>query len=594
MFPIRRSSPLLALGATAAILFSACGGSTATASPSASPAASTSASASAAASPSPTAAFAPMTYPDPAKGAVTCASGSTAGSYNNLPYSGEFKQIKAIDAKTVEFDLCAPDVAFLSKIAFDSFEINSAAYLAKAVPDGSIVQKPNGAGPYMVKEWVKGDHITLVANPNYSPSPYLAAPKVQTVVIKWSAEAAARLVDLQSGSVDGIDNVGPTDFSTVANDATLKLYPRPGLNTLYLGMNHDYAPWDNVKVRQAIAMGIDRSRIVKNFYPGGSEVADYFTPCGIANGCAGDPWYTFDPVAAKKLLADAGFPNGFSTTLSYRSVVRSYLPQPDIVAQDIQAQLKANLNITAKLDVQESTTFIDNSDAGKIKGLFLLGWGVDYPDQTDFVDYHFAGGTKAFGALYPDLVTAIRAAAQGANDDARKPLYVTVNGVIKQDVPMVPIAHGSNAVAFKADVDGAHASPLGDEEFAVMSPAGRDQLVFEQNAEPGGLYCADETDGESLRVCHNFGASLMAYKTAGATVVPGLASACTPNSDLTVWTCTLRDGVKFADGTVMDANDVVTSFAVQWDVANPLHKARTGDFSYFSGFFAGFLNQKPS
>ena len=590
MFPIRRASPLLVLGTTAAILFSACSGSTATTSPAGSAAASASAAASVAASPSPTAAFAPMTYPDPAKGAVTCASGSTAGSYNNLPYSGEFKQIKALDAKTVEFDLCAPDVAFLSKIAFDSFEINSAAYLAKAVPDGSIVQKPNGAGPYMVKEWVKGDHITLVANPNY----YGDKPKVQTVVIKWSSEAAARLVDLQSGNVDGIDNVGPTDFTTVQNDSTLKLFPREGLNTLYLGMNHNDKPWDNAKVRQAIAMGIDRARIVKNFYPTGSTVADYFTPCGIANGCVGDAWYGFDPAAAKKLLADAGFPSGFSTTLSYRSVVRGYLPQPDVVAQEIQAQLKQNLNITAKLDVQESTTFLDNSDAGKLTGLFLLGWGVDYPDQTDFVDYHFAGGTKTFGDLYPDLVTAIRAAAQGASDDARKPLYVTVNNTIKQDVPMVPIAHGANAVAFKADVDGAHASPLGDEEFAVMTPAGRDQLVFEQNGEPGGLYCADESDGESLRVCHNFGAALMNYKTAGATVVPGLATACTPNGDLTVWTCTLRDGLKFADGTPLDANDVVTSFAVQWDAANPLHKGRTSDFSYFTGFFAAFLNAKPS
>lgn len=585
MFPIRRSSPLFVLGATAAILFSACGGSTATASPSASPAASPSA---AAASPSPTAPFQAMTYPS--TGTVTCASGSTAGSYNNLPYSGEFKTIKALDAKTVEFDLCAPDVAFLSKIAFDSFQINSAAYLAKAVPDGSIVQKPNGAGPYMVKEWVKGDHITLVANPNYYGTP----PKVQTVVVKWSSEAAARLVDLQSGSVDGIDNVGPTDFTTVSNDSTLKLFPREGLNVLYVGMNHDDKPWDNAKVRQAIAMGIDRSRIVKNFYPGGSTVADYFTPCGIPNGCVGDPWYTFDPAAAKKLLADAGFPNGFSTTLSYRSVVRSYLPQPDVIAQDIQAQLKQNLNITAKLDVQESTTFIDNSDKGALTGLFLLGWGVDYPDQTDFVDYHFAGGTKAFGSLYPDLVTAIKAAAQGTSDDARKPLYTTVNNLIKQDVPMVPIAHGGSAVAFKADVTGAHSSPLGDEEFSVMSPAGRDQLVFEQNGEPGGLYCADESDGESLRVCHQFGAALYGFETAGTAAKPDLATACTPNSDFTVWTCTLRDGVKFADGTTMDANDVVTSFAVQWDVANPLHKGRTGDFSYWGGLFGAFLNQKPS
>ncbi|HYM84831.1 MAG TPA: ABC transporter substrate-binding protein, partial [Candidatus Dormibacteraeota bacterium] len=532
MFPIRRSSPFLALGATAAILFSACSGASGTPSPSV--AASTEASPSpsaAAASPSPTAPFQAMVYPDPSKGGeVTCPSGSNPGKYNSLAYNGEFKAIKATDAKTVEFDLCAPDVAFLSKIAFDSFQINSASYLAAHVPDGSIVQKPNGAGPYMVKEWVKGDHITLVANPNY----YGDKPKVGTVIVKWSTEAAARLVDLQSGNVDGIDNVGPTDFAKVSGDSTLKLFPREGLNVLYLGMNHDVKPWNDQKVRQAIAMGIDRSRIVKNFYPGGSTVADYFTPCGIPNGCVGDTWYPFDAAAAKKLLADAGYPNGFSTKLQFRDVVRSYFPQPQIIAQDIQQQLKQNLNIDAKIEIQESTTFLDNSDAGKLDGLFLLGWGVDYPDQTDFVDYHFAGGTKAFGTLYPDLVTAIKAAAQGTSDDARKPLYQTVNNLIKQDVPMVPIAHGGSAVAFKADVAGAHSSPLGDEEFASMSPSGRDQLVFEQGGEPGGIYCADESDGESLRVCHQFGAALYGFQTAGTAAQPALASACNPNSDFTV------------------------------------------------------------
>jgi peptide/nickel transport system substrate-binding protein len=577
-----RSSRFATLVAGLAIVAAAC-----------TPAASTTPSAESTATAPSAAAFTPVTYPS--TGTVTCASGSTAGSFNNVPYSGEFKSIKATDAKTVEFDLCAPDVAFLSKIAFDSFQINSAAYLQSAatLPVGdanSINNKPNGAGPYMVTEWVKGDHITLSANPNW----WGPAPQVSTVVVKWSTEAAARLVDLQGGTVDGIDNVGPTDFQTVSNDPNLKLYPREGLNTLYLGMNHDVAPWNNDKVRQAIAMGIDRDRIVKNFYPGGSTVADYFTPCGIPNGCVGDKWYTFDPTAAKQMLADAGFPNGFKTKIQLRDVARGYFPQPQIIAQDIQAQLKANLNIDATIEIQESTTYIDNSNQGKLDGLFLLGWGVDYPDQTDFVDYHFAGGTKAFGALYPDLVTAIRAAAQGTSDQARMPLYTTVNNLIKQDVPMVPIAHGGSAVAFKADVAGAHSSPLGDEEFSGMKPADRSQLVFEQNAEPGGLYCADESDGESLRICHQVGAALYTFQQAGTAVQPNLASQCTPNSDFTTWTCTLRDGLKFADGSPLTSTDVVTSFAVQWDAANPLHKGRTGDFSYWTGLFADFLNHPAS
>ncbi len=566
----------LAFTATAAILFAACSGA-ATPTPSASESAAPpteSAAATASAAP-----FVPMVYP--ATGDAPC---------GVAPYTGEMKAIKALDAKTVEFDLCAPDVAFLSKIAFSSFAINDVDYLAKHVPDGSIVQQPNGTGPYMLKEWVKGDHITLVANPNWTGAPV----KAQTVVFKWSAEAAQRLVELQSGNVDGIDNVGPTDFQTVSNDSTLKLYPREGLNTLYLGMNVADKPWNNEKVRQAIAMGIDRAQIVKNFYPGGSSVADYFTPCSIPNGCVGDPWYSFDPTAAKKLLADAGFPNGFKTKLQLRDAVRGYLPQPKIIAQEIQSQLKKNLGIDATIEVQESTTYIDNSDVGKLDGLFMLGWGADYPDQTNFVDYHFAGGTKAFGPLFPDVVAAIKKAAQGASDEARKADYVTVNALIKQHVPMVPIAHGGSATAFKADVEGAHSSPLTSEVLAVMKPGDRQQLVFSQNAEPGGLYCADESDGESLRVCEQITQSLYSYKIAGTAAEPALAKQCTANADLTVWTCDLQENVKFADGSTFDANDVVDSLAVQWDAANPLHKGRTGDFSYWSGLFGGFLNPPPA
>ena len=170
--------------------------------------------------------------------------------------------------------------------------------------------------------------------------------------------------------------------------------PREALNVMYLGMNNTIKPFDNEKVRQAIAMGIDRKRIVDNFYPPGSTVADYFTPCSIPFTCGGTAYPAFDAAAAKKLLSDAGFPDGFSTKISFRDVVRSYISNVTGVAQDIQAQLKTNLNIDAAIDVQESGTFIDNSNAGKLPGLFILGWGADFPDQTNFMDYHFGLGHR--------------------------------------------------------------------------------------------------------------------------------------------------------------------------------------------------------
>ncbi len=584
----RRWSPRLAvLAASAAIVFAACGGSTATTAPSTAPESSAPTTA-----PESMAPFEAMVYP--ASGEAPCGQ-TDAPDANHSAYTGNFKKISATDEKTVVFELCNPDVAFLSKIAFTSFAINDTAWLeSKIDPAGTtnqaIVEQVNGTGPYKLEAWNRGSDVTMARNDAY----WGDQAKTEKLIFRWSTEAAQRLVELQSGTVDGIDNVGPTDFPTVEGDAALALKPRAGLNIFYVGMNNTYAPFDNDMVRQAIAMGIDRQRLVDNFYPPGSEVATHFTPCAIPNGCAGDAWYEFDAAAAKQMLADAGFPDGFTTKIQYRDVVRSYLPDPNVVAQDIQAQLKANLNITADIEVQESGTFLDNADAGKLEGIHLLGWGADYPDVTNFLDFHFGSGSSLqFGDKWDDITSALAAGGAGTDDAAREPSYVTANNAIKTHVPMIPIAHGGSAVAYRADVTDAHSSPLGNEYFAVMTPGDRSQFVWMQNAEPPGLYCADESDGEALRACEQMTESLYSYEVAGTAAEPALAEKCEPNAELTVWTCTLRSGVTFHDGATLDANDVVLTYAVQWDADHPLHKGRDGSFTYFPGLFSGFLNPPP-
>jgi ABC-type transport system substrate-binding protein len=520
-----------------------------------------------------------------------------AGTFNGSPYSGNLKSIEATDASTVVFTFCNPNVAFLAQAAFASLAIDDAQYLIDHGTDGSIVTQPNGTGPYKFENWDLGSRVVLSAYDGYWGDKALT-PNVE---VQWNADTAARFLALQGGSVDGIDNPGKDDMAAIEGDSNLKLYPREGMNTFYIGMNNTYAPWTNQKVRQAIAMGIDRQRIVDNFYPPGSDVATFFTPCSIPFACEGDAWYDFDPEGAKALLAEGlgelGIdPASFSTSLSFRKEPRPYLPDPPTIAQEIASQLQANLGITVNLDQQESTTFLNNNSDGVLEGLFLLGWGADFPDASNFLDYHFGSGAgKKFGTLDQSLVDAVVRGGQTAVDADRVAAYTEANNLVKELVPAVIVAHGGSGTAFKADVEGAHSSPLTSEQFSVMKAGDRDTLVFMQNGEPGGLYCGDVTDGESLRVCEQIKQSLYAYEIGGSATEPSLATDCSPNDDLTVWTCTLRDGVTFHDGSTLDASDVIVSFAAQWDAASPLHVGQTGAFDYWPALLGGgFLNPPPA
>jgi len=499
--------------------------------------------------------------------------------------AGGIAQIRAVEELTVEFTLCAPDVAFLEKIALTNFAIQDSGYLKAHAGDGTLVTTPNGTAALSFSAWEIGSQIVLERFDDY----WGEKAKAARVVIQWQAESAARLLALQAGTADGIDNVGTEDVARIAADPALALYPREALNTMYIGMNHDYAPFNDVRVRKAIALALDRQRILDTFYPEGSTIATHFTPCVLPGGCEGDEWYAQNIAEAKALLADAGFPNGFKTTIEYRDAVRGYLPTPTAVATDIQEQLRA-VGIDATLVLTESSAYLDRVFGGQIPGLFLWAWIADFPNASNFLFGAFGDGANpALGSSYPELVPLVTELLR-APESERAAAYAAVNDAIKEQVPMVPVAHGGSSLAFRADVQGAHASPLYREQLAEMQPGDRETLVWIQPAEPAGLYCGDEFDAESMRVCIQVGEALYGYEQGSAIVKPQLATSCTASNDQLVWTCTLREGVKFHNGATLDASDVVDTYAAMWDCAHPYHVGRTGSFAVWSTMWLSHLN----
>jgi peptide/nickel transport system substrate-binding protein len=500
-------------------------------------------------------------------------------------YGGKISSIEAVDALTVKFTLCSPVPAFQQIVAFTPFGIQPEEHLEAT--GGSPLENPIGTGPWALEAWNRGDSVVFTKNADYwgEPAPY------DTLVFRWATESASRLVELQSGNADMITNLSKDDIPAVEADPNLTLLPVQNPNVFYLGLSTKFEPLDNVDVRKAIAMGIDRQRIVDNFYPPGSTPADFFTPCAIENACNGEAWYGFDAAAGKQMLADAGFPDGFDTTIYYRDVFRVYLPEPGSVALEIAEQLRENLGINANVQVVESGEFIATSTVGDYP-IYLLGWGADYPHVTNFLDFHFGEANPQFGDVHPEIYDNLIEGAQIADSATAAPIYEAANNAIRDIVPMVPIAHGAANDAALVSVENAAIPVFGAPFFHEMNP-GKDTFVFVQNAEPISLYCSDETDGESLSACQQVVEPLLDYDLDG-NVVPALATECVANDDATEWTCSLREGVTFHDGSSFDANDVVASLAAGIDAANPLHVGNTGVFDYYAYLWGQLINAPES
>jgi ABC-type transport system substrate-binding protein len=494
-------------------------------------------------------------------------------------------RIEAVDELTVRFTLCAPDPAFTQKLAVTNFSVNDSGWLATAIEDSSLATTMNGTGPLALLAWEQGVQIVLTRNDSY----WGDRAASERVVIQWEPESAARLVQLRAGTVDAADNVAPTDEAAITADASLALLTREGFNTFYLNFNNRYAPVSDVRVRQAIAMALDRQRIVDLFYPSGSTLASHVPPCVIEGACVGDAWYSQDLVAARALLTEAGYPNGLDLTLSLRETPRAYLPDPVAVATDIQAQL-AEIGVRVTLDVQEAGGYIGKLLSGELRGASFSAALPDYPEAWNSLGIDF-GSTSgpAHGDQYPRLVALLDEAQREPDPAAREALFTQINNEIRTQVPVVPIANGASLIATRAAVRGLVPSPVAMERFDRVSVEGSNTFTWLQGGEPAGLYCMDEEDREAVRICAQVMEGLYGYAVGGTAAEPRLATECVASADGLVVECALRRDVRFHNGARLDAGDVLDSFAAAWDCTHPLHVGRTGSFRGWS-WIMGTLN----
>lgn len=500
-------------------------------------------------------------------------------------YGGAIRAVEALDSYTVRFTLCEPDPAFPAKLAFPVFAIQDDAYLNEHRGDSKeMSRQPNGSGPYRVAEYVPGVRLTLQPNPEYWGLPQ----RVESLTFRWASISLSRLVEVSTEKAHVMDSPDPNSFYSINQDSSLSLIYRPALNLAFIGMNNRFAPFNDERVRQAISMLIDRERIVSTNYPPGTEVAEQFiSPVFQIGYTPLYQWLPYDPQKASDLLRRANFDFDQELILSYSSQGNELLPDPHRIAQIIRSQLLP-YGINVRLNRMDAAEFEQSVQAGN-EAFFLYSWYADYADPNSLYSTLFSSDAQLLGNVYPDVQFMAKEAGRSIDPDQRQRRYNRVNEMLRMHVPAIPLAHVRTAVVFRQEVEGAAVNAYLENLSEVMTP-GR-TLVFLQSAEPESLWPADATQWTTFRVTNLLYSTLVENEYNGVGLRPGLAESWSSNSSATEWTFNLRYGVRFTNGALLDANDVVASFAAVWDAGNPNHKGDSGEFTYFRRFFGSFLNQ---
>ncbi len=391
-----------------------------------------------------------------------------------LYYETNFRalqRVEAVDAQTVRFTLGQPYAPFLSALALHSCAIVSPAAFARAGKDGNAVDfssNPVGSGPFVFERWERDAQIVLRANKEH----WAGAPPIDKLIFRPIKNAQARLQELAAGSIHGMDNPALEDLATIQQDPRMRLLSRPGINVCYLAMNTLKKPYNDVRVRQAVATAIDKRRIVQAAYNGIAEPAVSMCPSSMA-GHATRLDRKPDPKRARELLAAAGYADGFTTTLWYPAAQRTYLPDPGGTAIQIQQDLK-EVGITVELRKAEWSAHLQATQAGE-HDLCLLGWMADIFDPDNFLyvllDKDNATPPAQNVSFYRgDRVHNLLVEAQRSYDwPTRAKLYEDAQAVLFDEVPALPLATVPDFRVVRMDVRGYTIYPAGGEYFRHVS-----------------------------------------------------------------------------------------------------------------------------
>ncbi len=345
--------------------------------------------------------------------------------------------VEAVDDYTVKVTLKEPFAAFLSCLTAPGLSIyDSEATEAAGDQFGMDPAVTVGTGPFKFAGWTFNDQLVLEKNEDY----WKGAPELPGVVIKIIPDTETQTMMFESGELDLID----LDFVTDAADRFLETYPDqivqgPRVGITYFTMNFNIEPFQDVKVRQAVQMAIDRQAILDALYGGRGQVEHGIYPFGLIGFNDGKNKISYDPEGAKALLTEAGYGSGFTMELAADASASDTVT----MALEIIKEQLAEAGIHAEIKNYDESTWLETRKAGEL-GSFMSTWTADFNDPENFI-YTFFGNeekTRIRSINYPDTAVMSRVSkARGiVNEDERLAEYQALEEkLIHEDAAWVPM-----------------------------------------------------------------------------------------------------------------------------------------------------------
>ncbi|MHA1564206.1 MAG: ABC transporter substrate-binding protein [Alphaproteobacteria bacterium] len=393
-------------------------------------------------------------------------SGGAYEYFNGMGMGSLISSIEKIDDLTVRFNLSKPEAPFIANMAMDFASIFSSEYADAMMAAGTPEQvdlDPIGTGPFRLVAFQRDAVIRYKAHDDY----FRGRAAIDDLVFAITPDPSVRFAKLQAGECHVMPFPNPADLEAMRADDSINLLEKEGLNVGYLAFNTEREPYTDVRVRQALTMAINKDAILEAVFQGAGVSAKNPIPPTIWSYNDAVTDYEFDADAAKALLAEAGFPDGFKTNVWAMPVQRPYNPNARRMAEIIQADW-AKIGVEAEIISFEWGEYLKRSKDGE-HDTVLLGWTGDNGDPDNFLAVLLGcdavGGSNRARWCHQPFEDLIQAAKVTSDPAERTRLYEEAQVVFKAQAPWATIAHSRVFEPIRKEVKNYKIDPFGGHIF---------------------------------------------------------------------------------------------------------------------------------